>query len=236
MSNSYFEFKQFVICHDKCAMKVGTDGVLLGAWTEVESGVRRLLDIGTGSGLIAIMLAQKCGAEIVGIDIDSDAAKQAQSNADISPWKERIQVFQADVRSFAPKNSFDLIVCNPPFFTESLLCPDRKRNEARHNDSLPFDVLIHKVSEWLSNNGLFNVILPAKNLDMFIQCAWESDLNLYRKCLVSSKPDLAPKRILLSFRKGPAPYPASESLVVRNVDGTYTDEYKRLTKDYYLYF
>ena len=133
MSNPYFQFKQFTVWHDKCAMKVGTDGVLLGAWTSVESA-HRILDIGTGTGLVALMLVQRSlpDANIVALEIDEAAVGQARENIIRSPWKERVEVVQADFRKYRSSDKFDVIVSNPPYFVDSLECPDRQRTAARH--------------------------------------------------------------------------------------------------------
>lgn len=236
MKKSHFKFKHFTICHDRCAMKVGTDGVLLGAWTEVAQNASRILDIGTGSGLIAIMLAQKCNADISGIDIDSDAIGQAIENGENTCWSNRLHFLQDDILKYRPHSGFHLIVCNPPFFENALLSPDEKRSKARHCDSLPFDELIRKAYELLEPDGLFNVVLPATTAEEFAFKAWEVGLNLYKKCVVHTRPATSPKRTLLSLKKGYASYPGTIPLYIYNEDGTYTEEYKHLTEDYYLHF
>ncbi len=236
MKKDNFEFKQFKIFHDKCAMKVGTDGVLLGAWTQVGKEIHRILDVGCGSGVIAIMLAQKCDAEIHGIDIDKEAAEQANENAALTPWISRLGFYHSDVCSYQPTEKFDMIVCNPPFFMNSLSSPDSKRQKARHADSLPFDILCNKVAEWLENEGLFNIVIPTEVSDKFIQLCWENGLNLHRRCMVCTLDGGMPKRTLLSFIKGDTIYPVTEYISIRNGEGEYTDEYRDLTKEYYLQF
>lgn len=160
MAKTHFDFKKFTIYHDKCAMKVGTDGVLLGAWTEVCPDSKYILDIGTGSGLIAIMLAQKCNAYIIGIDIDEEAVNQATDNGEKTPWSQRLHFEVENALTYIPQKKFDLITCNPPFFTNSLQCPGEKRNYARHSDALPFDALIANAYTWLNDGACFNVVLP----------------------------------------------------------------------------
>lgn len=235
MGKGRFDFKQFTICHDRCAMKVGTDGVLLGAWTEVGAGVSRVLDIGTGSGLIAIMLAQKCPADITGIDIDAEAIGQAKENGGRTPWSGRVHFLQQDILEYIPEMGFDLIVCNPPFFENSMQSSNQKRNKARHCDSLPLDLLAGRAHEMLLPDGCFNVVLPVKTAENFVQMAWEKGLNLQKKCVVYSKPHTPPKRTLLSFKKGNTIYPGTELLYICNEDGEYSEEYRNLTKDYYLH-
>lgn len=152
MSQPFFQFKQFTVWHDKCAMKVGTDGVLLGAWTPVESSAR-ILDIGTGTGLVALMLAQRCSASVIALEIDETAAQQAAENITRSPWGNRIEVVCQDFRLYSNKNNslkYDTIVSNPPYFTDSLKCPDSQRNTARHNDNLSYEELLKGVSNLLS--------------------------------------------------------------------------------------
>ena len=136
MSNPYFQFKQFTVWHDKCAMKVGTDGVLLGAWASVQNA-HKILDVGTGTGLVALMLAQRSlpDADIIALEIDEAAAGQARENVTRSPWKERVEVVQTDFRDYQSSDKFDVIVSNPPYFVDSLECPDQQRNAARHNGS-----------------------------------------------------------------------------------------------------
>lgn len=234
MSRPYFSFKQFTIFHDKCAMKVGTDGVLLGAWTATDNNCSRILDIGTGSGLIAIMLAQRTNAQIVGIDIDSQAVSQATENAIHTPWAARLHFLQENVLDFTSNNLFDLIVCNPPFYANALQSPVEARTLARHSSALPLDKLIEKAAQLLTNNGTFSLILPSTNADNAVMQAWTCELNLQRKCLVAAKPALPPKRTLLAFGKGNAKVPSSQRLNIRNADGSYSEEYVSLTRPYYL--
>ena len=162
MPNPYFKFKQFTVCHDRCAMKVGTDGVLVGAWAELpEEG--RVLDLGTGTGLIALMAAQRCQAPVCGIDVDEAAVEQALENVAASPWADRIRIWKQDVREMRAETDgvFDAIVSNPPYFTEKVLCPDRQRNAARHTDGLDFDELLEAVCRLLTERGVFSVVLPS---------------------------------------------------------------------------
>lgn len=236
MSNSSFQFKQFTIHHDLCAMKVGTDGVLLGAWTEVGENTKKILDIGTGSGLIAIMLAQKSNALITGIDIDNNAIEQARINSNNTPWSKRLSFHCENAETLQEEDTYSLIVCNPPFFQNSLHGPDSRRNDARHTSSLSFVSLIKTAYKSLCNNGFFNVILPFDSAYDFIQSAWERGLNLHKKCIVYTKYSTTPKRVLLSFKKGTTTYPSIETLYIKDENGEYTETFKELTKDYYLNF
>lgn len=200
MSNPYFQFKQFTVWHDKCAMKVGTDGVLLGAWTSVESA-HRILDIGTGTGLVALMLAQRSlpDANIVALEIDEAAVGQARENVIRSPWKERVEVVQADFRKYRSSDKFDVIVSNPPYFVDSLECPDRQRAAARHNDSLTYEDLLEGVSGLLTENGFFTVVIPADVAERVKKIASIKKLYAVRQLNVITKPGGIPKRVLITF-------------------------------------
>lgn len=234
MSCASFQFKKFTVWQDSCAMKVGTDGVLLGAWADVE-GAQQVLDVGTGTGLLALMTAQRSGAEVLGIDIDTAAVQQAESNARRSPWAERLMFQQADALDFMPGRTFDAIVCNPPFFAEkSLHSPDKKRAQARHASSLPLQRLAGKCAEWLRDGGMLSVILPPEAVDTFLFACWEAGLNAYRRCVVHAKPGKPIKRVLLGFKKGRAAYPVETRICLTNEAGERTPDYTNLTKDFYL--
>ena len=140
------------------------------------------------------------------------------------------------VKHYIPQKKFDLITCNPPFFTNSLQCPGEKRNYARHSDALPFDALIANAYTWLNDGACFNVVLPASSADAFIQMAWERGFNLHKRCMIHSLTESMPKRALLSFKKGSTPYPQTTRLMTRDRNGIYTEEYKRLTEEYYIHF
>ena len=233
MPNPYFAFKQFTVRHDRCAMKVGTDGVLLGAWTDL-SHSRRILDIGTGTGLIALMLAQRCmDARITAIDLDSAAVEQAQENIQASPWKDRIEALQQDICTYHPNGTFDTIVSNPPYFIDSLKCPDGQRSTARHTDTLDADRLIGKVSELLTSDGRFSIILPAEQTEDLIRVAGEKGLHPSRQTWVITRPGLSPKRILMEFRKIPVMLQPDE-LVIELERHVYSEEYIALTQEFYL--
>ncbi|MGL4852948.1 MAG: tRNA1(Val) (adenine(37)-N6)-methyltransferase [Phocaeicola sp.] len=235
MSNSFFRFKQFAVHQDKCAMKVGTDGVLLGAWADVNN-CRSALDVGTGTGLVALMLAQRNPVlEIVAVDIDEAATEQALENVYRSPWKERISVRQVDFSCYnSPSLRFDLIVSNPPYFKDSLKSPCELRNAARHTDSLRFEQLISGASELLSFDGRFCVIIPADAMGEFVACAEEYEFGLFKRLLVRTKPDAAPKRVLLEFRKGGGVMVEESDLVVELARHQYSEAYTELTREFYL--
>ena len=233
MANPYFTFKQFTIRHDRCAMKVGTDGVLLGAWTDVNHS-HHTLDIGTGTGLIALMLAQRCPqALITAIDIDAEAVGQARENVQSSPWKDRVEVLLQDICTFSTDQRFDTIVSNPPYFIDSLKCPDDQRNTARHTDTLDAERLLANVARLLTDDGRFSIILPAEQTDLLIQTACTQGLYPSRQTAVITRPGLPPKRILMEFRKTKEAFQPDE-LVIELERHVYSEGYIALTKDFYL--
>lgn len=166
-----FRFKQFAVRQDRCPMKVGTDGVLLGAWAEVRPGDRRMLDVGTGTGLIALMLAQRSAAWITAVDIDVECATQAAENFAASPWADRLDAVSVAVQRYDPVEKFDLIVSNPPYYVDSLLSPDEGRNTARHAAGLPFGELAAAVVRLLSPGGRFALVLPPVEMQRFRSAA-----------------------------------------------------------------
>lgn len=231
-----FCFKQFTVADDMCAMKVGTDGVLLGAWADV-AHESRLLDVGTGTGLIALMLAQRNGeARIEAIDIDADAVAQARSNADASPWGGRITTHCGDIREFSAAESFDHIVSNPPYFVDSHLSPNAARTAARHTSSLGFNDLVAAACRLLRKGGRLSVILPTDCAALFRREAFER-LWLVRQLDIVTCEGEAPKRTMMEFCKCEVPLmPKCEELVIQMRGGDYSEEYRRLTEDFYLKF
>ena len=241
MRRGGFTFKQFHIDHSLCAMKVGTDGTLLGAWASLKAEAKRILDIGTGSGLIAIMVAQRHGsAQITAIDIDPDCVKQASENAMASPWGERIEVIHSAVQEFtqsAETESYDIIISNPPYFVDSMLSPDRQRSTARHTSTLSFNELVDSVLRLLSKDGTFALILPTAESERLLSVA-RGRLFVKRRTEVWSTPTSGARRILMELQKEPpATPPVSEKLIIEEGGRhIYSEEYKALTADFYLNF
>jgi len=237
MSNQYFKFKQFTINQDKTAMKVGTDGVLLGAWTDCNS-VKSILDIGTGTGLIALMLAQKSDAKIVAIEKNQDAYKQAFENVENSKWKDRISIIFSDFSDFAKQSNekFDLIVSNPPYFVNSLKNPNKNKTEARHNDSLPYETLIEGINLISHSKTIFNLIIPAEQKEKLIQISNDFDFHCNKITYVKPNIEKLPKRVLMSFSKNKTDIFENSFAIETTERHCYTEEYKKLTKDYYLAF
>lgn len=234
MSNPYFRFKQFTIFHDKCAMKVGVDGVTLGAWTDI-SDSETILDVGCGSGLIALMLAQRSGADITAIDIDENSILQTRENVEKSLWNDQITVVHSSFQDFAENSNrtFDLIVSNPPFFVNSLKNPSQNRTLARHTDTLSFSDLVTNAGKLLSKKGKFCVILPVPEGAQFIDLAEKDGLFCSMKVTVFPNFEKAAKRLLLEFRKEKTDCKLYD-LTIEKERGVYTDEYTELVKDFYL--
>lgn len=231
MSSLSFRFRQFEIYHDRCAMKVGTDGVLLGAW--IKSGeAKRILDVGTGSGLIAIILAQHSTATIDGVECDKDAAKQAKENVIACPWPERVQIFEQDFKNYS-NGFYDLIVSNPPYFRNSLKAPMKSRNMARHADTLSYETFIEKSAQMINPDGRLAVILPYESENDFEDYCWQHKLYLNRYCEISSIEGQSPKRILLEFSFHHSAIERT-SLSIYTREHKTTKEFSILTSDLYL--
>lgn len=227
-----FTFKQFAVSQDRCAMKVGTDGVLLGAWARVEH-CGRILDMGTGTGLVALMAAQRSSACIVAVDLDADAVAQAADNVAASPWGERIRVFACDVRVLDDAFRFDAILCNPPFFENSLKSPDAARTMARHTDTLSFDELARSAVRLLAPDGELSVVIPYdRAADMTVSAACYG-LFATRQTIVVPVEGGKPKRILMAFTRQGAPH-TPETLVIHSRQRSYTAQYVSLVEDFYL--
>lgn len=234
MASPYFQFKQFTVYHDRCAMKVGTDAVLLGSWLRLE-GAKRLLDIGSGSGVIALMAAQRCDGEILGVELDCDAAAQASENMLNSPWANRLSMKCTDIRSFRTDEKFDVIFSNPPYFVNSLKSPGEKRSLARHTDGLTFEELMSAVSSLLSLGGEFSLIVPMNLAGALKAAATSHLLYLSRETRVYTKSGISPKRVLLAFRNVLGNEPVEvEDLVLEQSPGMKSDAYFQLVKDFYL--
>ena len=217
-------------------MKVGTDGVLLGAWADVESD-RTILDVGTGSGIVALMALQRNPhADVVALDIDSAAVAQARSNADATPWHDRVVCVCSDVAEYESDRSFDHIVSNPPYFVESTHSPNSQRDRARNAESLPFEVLVSSTERLLRHGGRLTVVLPTESASLFRRVAFER-LWLSRLCSVHTVEGDLPKRVLMEFVLSDKPLmPRCTELVIQYRGGDYTAKYMALTKDFYLNF
>ena len=234
---SIFQFKQFSIDQDRCAMKVGTDGVLLGAWTPLENHPFSILDIGTGTGIIALMLAQRSHAEqIDALEIDEDTYEQATDNFENSPWNDRLFCFHAGLDEFVeePEDEYDLIVSNPPFYAEDYKSSNDQRDLARFQDAMPFEDLIEAAALLLSENGIFSVIIPFKEEEKFLALANEHELYPLKITHVKGTPTSEIKRSLLVFSRIETNNFPIDELIIETARHIYTPEYIALTKDFYL--
>jgi tRNA1Val (adenine37-N6)-methyltransferase len=229
--SSDFSLKQFDIKQDRTAMKVGTDGLLLGAWAQ---GGKRVLDIGTGTGLIALMMAQRFHeAHVDAIDIDADAASQAEDNACRSPFADRVAVRCVSLQEYVAERKYDSIVCNPPFFTQSLQSPDSKRTLARHSVALPFDDLFRHARRLMSDDGVLSIVVPSDALSQIETAAVMNNLFLVRRCFVRTTRKKPARRLLLSFSQKPSPFHDEEGVIQEAVNEP-SEWYRNLTCDFLL--
>lgn len=234
--NQPFEFKQFTVEQDRCAMKIGTDGVLLGAWVSLEKNPFSILDIGAGTGIIALQLAQRSDAEMIdALEIDENAFEQCVDNFENSSWADRLFCYHASLEELVEEieEKYDLIISNPPFYSEDFKTSNQSRDIARFNDALPFDELIDSSSRLLSDEGVFAVIIPRKEEEKFIKMASEVNLFPNRICRVRGNISSEEKRSMLEFSF------EKTSLLVENLTieisrNNYTEEYKNVVKDFYM--
>ncbi len=234
MSNQYFRFKQFTIQQDRCAMKVSTDACIQGAWTPLLPGVRHVLDIGAGTGLLSLMLVQRDTAiKIDGIEIDVDAAKQVKENVASSPWAESINVIQGDATAYDFPLRYDMVICNPPFFQNSLLGDRNKRNIARHTLSLTYQGLIDILKKSLRPDGYASVLLPFAEHAQWEILLQQNGWNVFKRLVVRPKDTLEPNRVvsLCAINKPKQP---DEQLTIYTGEQMYTKEFVALLQPYYL--
>lgn len=243
MSSPFFRFKQFTVWHDRCAMKVGTDGVLLGAWCPLPSKKPRrvrVLDIGVGSGLIALMLAQRLHQRedlfsVLGIDIDCDAVEQSHINFQQSPWKDSLTSQACRLQDMPAEHAFDLIFSNPPYFQDSLKNPNAQRATARHTDTLSYAELIAHSARLLQEDGILALVLPIEAEQEILTLAADHGLHPTDITYVHSKPSKPAKRLLIALSPiSDSRRPMTETMYIESENTPRSDEYKELTKDFYL--
>ncbi|PIJ52345.1 hypothetical protein BL250_00270 [Erwinia sp. OLTSP20] len=232
-----FTFKQFFVAHDRCAMKVGTDGILLGSWAPV-AGVKRILDIGTGSGLIALMLAQRTEetVQVDAVELDAAAARQAAENVEASPWPERIHVYQHDIIDWAAgcEQRYQLIVSNPPYFPPGVKCGSSARGKARSTSHLNLQALLDCGERMLSEEGYLAVILPQQQGEQLIALALSRGWYLRLRTDVADRDNTLPVRVMLAFSPG-AGETFCDRLIIRDSDNQYSQAWRGLTQDFYLF-
>ncbi|MDD5569919.1 MAG: methyltransferase [Bacteroidales bacterium] len=236
MSEKYFRFKQFIINQENVAMKVGTDAVILGAWVNPQNA-KKILDVGSGTGIIALMLAQKSNAVIDAVEIDKDSYLQAKENFENSKWRKRINVYNESFQEYSKKISFkyDIIVSNPPYFINSYKSVSEEKNKAKHNVNLSFDELIKYSSNILKPSGMLYLIIPSDSLQKVVLMAEEEKLYCNEVLNVFPKPRSKAKRAVLKLEFVKKKLIEEKLTVENNERHDYTDEYKNLTKVFYLF-
>jgi len=235
MGNSYFQFKQFRINQEKTAMKVCTDSCILGAYISPDHA-KTILDIGTGTGLLALMVAQKTSASIDAIEIEEMAYEQAKENVNASPWSNAIRIFHTSIQKFALESNelYDLIISNPPFYSNQLKSPDTKKNIAHHSEQLSFEELIYSVKKLLAINGRFIFILPEPEFNSLKKLLLDNEFYETDRMLIKDRSSSPIFRMIGTFQKIETCTIKVRELIIKNEYGTYTEDFKTLLKDYYL--
>lgn len=236
MSNQYFQFKQFRIEQDKCAMKVSTDACIQGAWTPINNGVQRMLDIGTGTGLLSLMLAQRnAQMHIDAVELDAQAAAQAKGNTALSPWAQQINVIHIDVKEYQARQQYDLIICNPPFFQNSLLGESDKRNTARHTISFSYGDLLDCCEKSLSANGYASILMPYNEYDNWQKLLQNRGLHIVETLLIQPRKDVAINRAISIVGRKEQVTTKEQVLIIYEQQGVYTEAFKQLLAPFYLF-
>lgn len=236
MGNKPFQFKQFTVQQDQCAMKIGTDAVLLGAWTSLKNNPFSILDIGAGTGVLSLMLAQRSHAELIdALEIDGSTYEQCVSNFENSPWSDRLFCYHASLLEFAEEidDKYDLIISNPPFNSEDYKTQNSQRDLARFSDAMPFEHLINSVSKLLSKEGIFSVVIPFTEEKKIIELANQNNLKVNGILRVKGNPSSKIVRSLLEFSLTESDI-SIEELTIETKRHQYTKDYMNLTKDFYL--
>ena len=232
-----FKFKQFSVEQDRCAMKVGTDSVLLGAWCPIDNNPKTILDIGAGTGILSLMLAQRTNADqIDAVEIDEDAYEQCVANYENSPWSDRLFCYHAALDELVedPEDEYDIIISNPPFYSEDFKTDNTQRDLARFQDAMPFEDLIEAADLLLSENGIFAVIIPFKEEERFLNLCAEFELYPVKATHVRGSYTTPIVRSLLAFKRYELSVLVADELVIEINRHEYTDEYIELTRDFYL--
>lgn len=232
-----FKFKQFAVNQDRCAMKIGTDAVLLGAWCPIDNNPKSILDVGAGTGILALMLAQRTNADqIDALEIDEEAYEQCVENFENSPWADKLFCYHAALDEFVddPEDEYDLIISNPPFYSEDFKTADEQRDLARFQDAMPFEDLIEAADLLLSENGTFAVVIPYKEEERFIDLCAEYELYAVKATRVKGSHKTPIIRSLLAFKRYELSVLTADELVVEINRHEYTDDYINLTQDFYL--
>jgi tRNA1Val (adenine37-N6)-methyltransferase len=241
VANPYFQCKQFIVHQEYTAMKVCTDACLFGAWAAADPSIqtaKNILDIGSGTGLLSLMLAQQSAAHITAIEIEADAFKQTKANFELSPWKERLDVIHNSIQDYASKNKeslFDCIITNPPFYEQDLTSPDHAKNLASHSTALSWDDLVKSVATLLQENGTWYVLVPTLRAYTMQKIASNYGLYLSEECLMYNDAKHLPIRAMLKFVKQKETVIERNKIVIKNADQSYTAEFTNYLKEYYLH-
>lgn len=236
MANSYFQFKHFRVEQDRCGMKVTTDACIHGAYTTA-TGAKRILDIGCGTGLLALMLAQRHpGALVDAVEIEARAYAQAKDNISTSPWAERIKINHQPIQSFSPEEPYELIIANPPFYPDHLPSPDQQRRQAHHNDSLTFQELAKACKRLLAAEGICSILLPPRQAAEFSEIAAREVLYPLHELEIRESRAHKPHRKIQLFGHLHKKSPSFDRLIIRNDDSTYSDDFRQLLQAYYTIF
>ena len=241
MSNPFFKFKQFTINHDRCAMKVTTDACLFGAWCAEEIRSRknekrsiRLLDIGTGTGLLSLLVAQKNDCLIDAIEIHKDAAQQAAENIASSPWRKNIRIHHQDVLKLSLTQPYDVIISNPPFYEREIISSDKLKNQAHHSDGIKLSELVSIIKKHLSPDGEFYLLLPFKRSKEAVNILKKENLFIQKQIVVSPSVGLSPSRLMIKGSLQPSVI-KEDQIFITDEQKQYTHEFIFLLKDYYLH-
>jgi tRNA1Val (adenine37-N6)-methyltransferase len=241
MSNSFFSFKQFTIHQESCAMKVTTDSCLFGSWCALQIKklfvrTSNLLDIGAGTGLLSLMVAQQTEARITAVEIEAEAARQATENVAASPWRHQVQVINGDILLFSPTERFDCIISNPPFYEHSLKAPDASKNRAHHSTALSLAALLPLIRNGLNGAGHFFLLLPFSRRSEIGELVAANDLFIHETIAVRQSPAHGPFRLMIqgsaTDKKGLV---STAEILIKDGNGQYSDAFIALLKDYYLY-
>lgn len=238
MPNPYFRFKEFTIHHDRCAMKVTTDGCLFGAWcaTQMQQiNAKNALDIGAGSGLISLMVAQKNEAPIDAVELDESAAQQAKENIAASPWAQNVSVHQCDILSFFPQNNYDVIFSNPPFYEAELASGNVLRSIAHHSGGLRLHQLVAKANDLLAPEGDLFLLMPFKRKTELHHALGNAHLQIVQQVTVHPSARHMPFRLMLHVRKNFNHTTEEQKIYIKDEQNNYTQTFIALLKDYYLY-
>lgn len=240
MPNSFFKFKQFIVYHDRTAMKVTTDTCCFGAWAAIEMEkaklkIKNVLDIGAGTGLLSLMIAQKNKVHIDAVEIDQDAAEQAKENVLLSPWKDQLGIYNRDILSFRPDKNYECIICNPPFYENELASDREKKNLAHHSTGLTIAQVLGVINQCLANGGVFFLLYAFKRKEQVERLITSQGLHLTEQVILRQSVNHAPFRTMVMGTNQTAGEINSREISIWNDKQQYTEEFRDLLKDYYLY-